>query len=54
MLNGDTDIVGSVVSKYIVDFQSDLASITKGNIPEFTGLVTGLNPFIVPGSYLEY
>ncbi len=53
-LNGDTDIVGSVVSKYIVDFQSDLASITKGNIPEFTGLVTGLNPFIVPGSYLEY
>ena len=54
LLSGDTDIVGSVVSKYIVDFQSDLVSISKGNIPEFNGLVTGLNPFIVPGSYLEY
>lgn len=53
-LNGDTDVIGSVVSKYAVDIQSNLVSITKGNIPEFTGLVTGLDPFIIPGSYLEY
>ena len=53
-LNGDTDVVGSVVSKYMVDFQSSLVSITKGNIPEFTGLVTGLDPFVIPGTYLEY
>ena len=53
-LNGDTDVVGSVVSKYMVDFQSSRVSITKGNIPEFTGLVTGLDPFVIPGTYLEY
>ena len=53
-LRGDTDIIGSVVSKYSVDFQSDLVSIKKGNVPEFAGLVIGLDPFVVPGSYLEY
>ena len=53
-LDGDTDIIGSVVSKYAVDLQSNLVSITKGNIPEFTGLSIGLDPFVVPGSYLEY
>ena len=53
-LGGDTDIIGSVVSKYSVDFQSNLVSITKGNIPEFAGLSIGLDPFVVPGSYLEY
>mgnify|MGYP001266830748 CR=1 FL=1 len=54
LLRGDTDIIGSVVSKYSVDFQSNLVSIKKGNIPEFAGLVIGLDPFVVPGSYLEY
>ena len=54
LLGGDTDIIGSVVSKYTVDFQSNLVSITKGNIPEFAGLSIGLDPFVVPGSYLEY
>ena len=53
-LRGDTDIIGSVVSKYSVDFQSDLVSIIKGNIPELNGLAIGLDPFVVPGSYLEY
>ena len=53
-LGGDTDIIGSVVSKYAADFQSNLVSITKGNIPEFAGLSIGLDPFVVPGSYLEY
>ena len=54
LLNGDSDINGSVVSKYSVDIQNSMVSITKGNIPEFTGLLTGLDPFIVPGTYLEY
>ena len=53
-LSGDTDIIGSVVSKYTADFQSNLVSITKGNIPEFAGLSIGLDPFVVPGSYLEF
>ena len=53
-LDGDTDIIGSVVSKYTADFQSNLVSITKGNIPEFAGQSIGLDPFVVPGSYLEY
>ena len=53
-LSGDTDVIGSVVSKYAVDFQSNLVSIVKGNIPELNGLVIGLDPFVVPGSYLEY
>ena len=53
-LMGDSDIVGSVVSNYSVDLQGELASITRGNIPEFSGLVIGLDPFVVPGSYLEY
>ena len=53
-LTGDSDIIGSVVSDYSVDIQGDLASISKGSIPEFSGLVIGLDPFVVPGSYLEY
>jgi hypothetical protein len=53
-LSGDTDVIGSVVSKYAVDFQSSLVSIVKGNIPELNGLAIGLDPFVVPGSYLEY
>ena len=53
-LTGNSDIVGSVVSNYSVNLQGELASITRGNIPEFSGLVIGLDPFVVPGSYLEY
>ena len=53
-LSGDTDVIGSVVSKYAVDFQSNLVSIVKGNIPKLSGLAIGLDPFVVPGSYLEY
>ena len=54
LLKGDSDINGSVVSRYSVDIQNSMVSITKGNVPEFTGLLTGLDPFIVPGTYLEY
>jgi hypothetical protein len=53
-LAGDSDINGSVVSKYSVDLQSNSASITRGNIPEFAGSDIGLDPFVLPGSFLEY
>jgi len=53
-LVGDSDITGSVISKYSVDFQGGSASITKGNMPTFLGLNIGLDPIVVPGSYLEY
>ncbi|MBT3590374.1 MAG: LamG domain-containing protein [Candidatus Marinimicrobia bacterium] len=53
-LVGDSDITGSVISKYSVDFQGNSASITKGNMPTFLGLNIGLDPMVVPGSYLEY
>ena len=53
-LAGDSDITGSVISNHSVDFQGNDASITRGNIPEFTGLNIGLDPMVVPGSYLEY
>tara|TARA_Y100000768_G_scaffold28098_1_gene18806 strand:- start:1459 stop:3291 length:1833 start_codon:yes stop_codon:yes gene_type:complete len=53
-LGGNSDIIGSVVSKFSVDLQSNSASITRGNMPEFTGKDIGLNPFVLPGSYLEF
>jgi hypothetical protein len=53
-LVGDSDITGSVISNSSVDFQGNDASITRGNIPTFLGLNIGLNPIVVPGSYLEY
>ena len=53
-LTGNTDIIGSVVSRYSVNLENDLCSIIKGDIPDLSGLATGLNPFIVPGSYLEF
>lgn len=53
-LVGNSDITGSVISNSSVDFQGNDASITRGNIPTFSGLNIGLDPIVVPGSYLEY
>ena len=53
-LVGNSDIIGSVVSKYSVVLQGNNASITRGNIPEFVGKDIGLDPFVLPGSYLEF
>ena len=50
----NSSVIGSVVSKYSVDFQGNGSSITRGNLPEFVGKDIGLNPFVVPGSYLEF
>ena len=53
-LAGNADIVGSVVSRYAVDLQGNNASITRGDLPEFIGKNIGLDPFVLPGSYLEF
>ncbi len=53
-LIGNSDVTGSVISYSSVEFQGNDASITRGNIPTFLGLNIGLDPIVVPGSYLEY
>ena len=53
-LSGNSDVTGSVVSKYSVDIEGVNVSMTRGNIPGFAGKDIGLDPFVVPGSYLEF
>ena len=53
-LAGNSDVIGSVNSNYSVDIQGENASITKGNLPPLFGLNIGLDPIVVPGSYLEF
>ena len=53
-LLNNSSVTGSVVSKYSVNFQGNGSSIARGNLPDFTGKDIGLNPFVVPGSYLEF
>ena len=53
-LVGNSDITGSVVSRFSVDLEGNSASITRGNMPEFIGKDIGLDPFVLPGSYLEF
>ena len=53
-LSNSSTITGSVVSNYSVDIQDAGSSISKGNLPPFFGTNTGLNPIVIPGSYLEY
>ena len=52
-LNNSTNIIGSVVSKYLVTIYGG-STITKGDLPSFYNRNTGLIPSVVPGSYLEY
>ena len=47
-------MVGSAVSNHSIDLLDGNSSITKGNLPPFFGLNIGLDPIVVPGSYLEY
>ena len=47
-------IKGSVVSKYGVNILYESVSIIKDNLPLFEGQSIGLDPFIIPESYLEY
>jgi hypothetical protein len=53
-LQGSTQITGSVVSNYSLDFQGGSTSVSKGSLPPFFRLDIGLNSIVVPGSYLEY
>ena len=53
-INNNTTIIGSVVSNYSLDLQDANSSLTKGSIPPFFNTDIGLNPMVVPGSYLEY
>ena len=53
-IGSNSDVVGSVVSNHSVDILDGSSSITKGNLPPFFGLNIGLDPIVVPGSYLEY
>ena len=53
-LLNNSSVTGSVVSKYSVNFQGNGSSIAGGNLPDFNGKDIGLNPFVVPGSYLEF
>ena len=53
-LSNSSTITGSVVSNYSVDIQDAGSSISKGNLPPFFGTNTGLNPIVIPGSYVEY
>jgi len=53
-LQGSTQITGSVVSFYSLDFQGGSTSVSKGSLPPFFRLDIGLNSIVVPGSYLEY
>ena len=53
-LDSNSDVVGSAVSNHSIDLLDGNSSITKGNLPPFFGLNIGLDPIVVPGSYLEY
>ena len=53
-LGSNSDVVGSVVSNHSIDLLDGNSSITKGNLPPFFRLNIGLDPMVVPGSYLEY
>ncbi|MBL7013815.1 MAG: LamG domain-containing protein [Candidatus Marinimicrobia bacterium] len=53
-LNNTSTVTGSVVSQYSVDIQDANSSITKGSLPPFFNADIGLDPMVVPGSYLEY
>ncbi|MEL0269316.1 MAG: hypothetical protein VXA17_02520, partial [bacterium] len=47
-----TNIIGSIVSKYSLNFNS--GSIRKGNLPKIFGNNYGISSSVIPGSYLEY
>jgi hypothetical protein len=47
-----TNIIGSIVSKYSLNFNS--GSIRKGNLPKIFGNNFGILSSVIPGSYLEY
>ena len=53
-LRGNTNITGSVVSYHSAEFVGGSISVSKGDLPLFAGYDIGLDPMVIPGSYLEY
>jgi len=53
-LKENSNIEGSIVSKYTINISADSVSISKGNLPLFVGQDIGLKPSVIPGSFLEY
>mgnify|MGYP001232678937 FL=1 len=53
-LKENTIIRGSIVSKYSINILDGTVSLTKDDLPLFINQNIGLEPFIIPGSYLEY
>jgi len=53
-LKENTIIRGSIVSKYSINILDGTVSLSKDNLPLFINQNIGLEPFIIPGSYLEY
>lgn len=52
-LNNYSHVYGSVVSQYLVSL-NNFSEISKGNLPSFYGVNSGLSSSVIPGSYLEY
>ena len=48
----NTNIIGSLVSKYSLNFNS--GTIKKGNLPKIFNNPYGIKGMVLPGSYLEY
>ena len=49
---GNTNIIGSLVSKYSLNFNS--GTIRKGNLPKIFNNPYGIKGMVLPGSFLEY
>lgn len=51
-----SNVVGSLVTKYEFEFDDDdgPCTITQGPLPLLEGQDVGLEPYIIPGTWLEY
>jgi len=52
--NQNTKIHGSLVSKYNIRIQDSNSLFEKSHLPQFFNKKTGLNPVVIPGTYLEF
>lgn len=54
LTNQNTKIHGSLVSKYNIRVQDSNSLFEKSHLPQFFNKKTGLNPTVIPGTFLEY
>ena len=52
--NTNVKISQTIIRNNSADFVGGSVSITKGDLPLFTGYYIGIDAMVVPGSYLEY